>query len=88
MTTSATALVLTTVNAPYRTAVSAEVLAGCISSVAASSAALGPTFSFFSEVPLTRQLAFIEAMKLDPTKVRGVARHFAGLSGHPLPLAT
>lgn len=73
--TRAASLVLGTVNAPYERTVTAIELAELISDVEASAAALGPVFTFFSEVAPDLQRAFIDDMKLPFSKVQAVAEH-------------
>jgi hypothetical protein len=79
--------VLATVNAPYGASISAHQLAALITdhkSVVECNAAV---FSFFSEVSLPLQKAFIQAMGVDEADASQVAAEFAELSGYELPLA-
>lgn len=79
--------VLTTVNAPYATALTAQQLARCISGGKITKESLGPTFSFFTEVAPRTQKRFVEEMKLDPKAVAAVARDFSAKAGYRLALA-
>ena len=86
MTGSVASKILGTVNAPYRSNLSAPELARAISEV--DQPAMGPAFSFFSEVPVELQLAFVAEMRLSNKKVQQVAKHFQSLCPFPLALAT
>ncbi|MFG6546381.1 hypothetical protein [Sulfitobacter sp. 1A13730] len=74
--------------APYRAKLSAGELARAISEIDTSRPAMGPAFSFFSEVPLDLQLAFVAEMRLSLRKVQQTAKHFQSLCPFPLALAT
>lgn len=80
--------ILGTVNAPYGANLSACQLADVISDVEAVQSAVGPAFSFFSEVSLELQSSFVLEMGLPQEKVQGVAKHFQSLCPFPLALAT
>ncbi|MBL6430203.1 MAG: hypothetical protein HOY44_22050 [Maritimibacter sp.] len=86
--THVTSQVLGTVNAPYSANLSACQLADVISDVGAAQSAVGPAFSFFSEVPTDLQTAFVAEMGLTQDKVQGVAKHFQSLCPFPLALAS
>lgn len=82
-----TARVLATVNGPYRTKQSAQQLAALIADPSSAQAHNAAAFAFFSEIAPEVQLAFLAEMKVDEAKVKAVARQFADIAGHPLPLA-
>jgi hypothetical protein len=79
--------VLSTVNAPYGTALSAEQLAFKISDLASAEYFDPSAFSFFSEVDEGLQNSFLVEMHVDPMIVSEVARKFSALAGYQLPLA-
>lgn len=79
--------VLTTVDAPYGTGVSAHQLARMIADPDSASQCAGPVFSFFSEIPLSTQMQFIASMGVDVAMARQVAGELSRLSGYALPLA-
>ncbi|WP_164897382.1 hypothetical protein [Sinorhizobium medicae] len=80
--------VLSTVNAPYGTTLSAEQLASKISDPASAAVSFDPSaFSFFSEVDESIQISFLDEMHVDPTAASDLARKFSLLAGYPLPLA-
>ena len=54
----------------------------------AAQSAMGPAFSFFSEVSPELQVSFVSEMGLPHDKVRQVAKHFQTLCPFPLALAT
>ena len=72
--------ILGTVNAPYGANVSACQLAGIISEVETAESAMGPAFSFFSEISPDLQASFVSEMGLPQDKVQGVAKHLQSLS--------
>ncbi|WP_348657586.1 hypothetical protein [uncultured Sulfitobacter sp.] len=80
--------ILGTVNAPYGANLSACELAAAISDIEAAQSAMGPAFSFFSEVSPELQVSFVSEMGLPHEKVRQVAKHFQTLCPFPLALAT
>jgi hypothetical protein len=82
------ASVLTTVDAPYGTGVTAERLAALIVDPASVGAFDPNAFAFFSEVDECLQRAFMEKMGVDATAAEDVARSFAELAGYQLPLAS
>lgn len=79
--------ILGTVNAPYGANVSACQLAECISNVEAAQTAMGPVFSFFSEISPDLQNAFVAEMGLSAPEVRKVAEHLQKSCPFPLALA-
>ncbi|MBB5536339.1 hypothetical protein GGD55_003046 [Rhizobium giardinii] len=79
--------VLSTVNAPYGTTLSAEQLASKISDPASALSFDPAVFSFFSEVDEKLQISFLDEMHVDPTIASELARKFSTLAGYPLPLA-
>lgn len=84
---STACIILSTVNAPYGTGLSAEQLASSLCDIAAAEAALGPVFAFFSEVDPVLQRAFIAEMGLPDHTVRQVAQHIQASCPFPLALA-
>ena len=79
--------VLSTVNAPYGTALSAEQLASKISDPASAEAFDPSAFSFYSEVDEDLQNSFLNEMHIDQKIASDVARKFSALAGYTLPLA-
>ncbi|AWI62372.1 hypothetical protein AB395_00006749 (plasmid) [Sinorhizobium fredii CCBAU 45436] len=79
--------VLSTVNAPYGTALSAEQLASKISDPASAVDFDPSAFSFFSEVNEDLQNSFLDEMHVDPSIAANLAREFSALAGYLLPLA-
>ncbi|NOV20865.1 hypothetical protein E5S70_33365 [Ensifer adhaerens] len=79
--------VLSTVNAPYGTKLSAEQLASKISDPASAVNFDASAFSFFSEVDENLQISFLGEMHVDPAIASDLARKFSALAGYPLPLA-
>lgn len=84
MTDPATICILTTVNAPYASAVDAAKLA---SALRAGHVSLGQVASFLTEVPRAEQLAFAASHGIDRGELKTVARTFADWSGQSVPLA-
>jgi hypothetical protein len=82
------ATVLSTVNAPYGTALTADELATILQDPASVERFDASAFAFFSEVSEYLQRAFITEMGLDATEVAENARRFAELAGYDLPLAS
>ena len=80
-------LILGSVNAPYGTSLSACDLADIISEIDAARLAMGPAFSFFSEISPGLQVSFVEEMGLPKSKVQEVARYLQSLCPFPLALA-
>ncbi|MBT9387066.1 hypothetical protein KM176_24720 [Pseudooceanicola sp. CBS1P-1] len=79
--------ILGTVNAPYGANLSASQLAACISDIAATQSAMGPVFSFFSELAPELQNDFVAEMGLSAAKVRSVAEIMQASCPFPLALA-
>jgi hypothetical protein len=79
--------VLSTVNAPYGTAFSAEQLATKISDPASADCFDQAAFAFFSEVAEGLQNSFLDEMHIDPSIASDLARKFSDLAGYTLPLA-
>lgn len=79
--------ILGTVNAPYGASLSACQLAASVSDVNAAQAAMGPVFSFFSEVAPDLQKSFVAEMGLPEAKVREVAKYLQASCPFPLALA-
>ncbi len=82
-----TALVLTTVNAPYRRQLSAQELADCLRDGAAARALPGHMSSFFGEVEPALQVAFAESFGVSSAELSAAAKAFAAYSGETYPLA-
>lgn len=82
-----TDIILATIDAPYGVGISAPQLAKAISDFSQAQSNLAPVFSFFSEVSLDLQQAFVKDMKLDPAAVKQVAIKIQTLAGFDLPLA-
>lgn len=79
--------VLSTVNAPYGTTLSAEQLASKISDPTSADYFDPSAFSFFSEVDVGLQNSFLNEMHVDPVIASKLAQRFSELAGYPLPLA-
>jgi len=79
--------VLTTVNAPYGTNLSAHQLAAMITDPKSASDFNAPVFSFFSEVPPALQKQFMKSMGVNEAQASKVAGQLSKLSGYTLPLA-
>lgn len=84
---SAAVHVLTTVNAPYGTNISAHQLATLIADPRSADNVVAAVFAFFSEVPVQAQKQFIADMGVDAEKACQVAGALSRLSGYVLPLA-
>lgn len=80
-------MVLSTVNAPYGTTLSAEQLAFKISDPESVIHCDPAAFSFYSEVEEGLQNSFIEEMRIDPRIAADVAKRFSAVAGYALPLA-
>ena len=81
---SAASQILPSVNAPYSQNLCARQLAESISSVEAATKAMGPVFSFFTEIEPNLQKAFISEMGLSFEEVRLVADHLQASCPFPL----
>ena len=79
--------ILSTVNAPYGTSLSACQLAACISDLGEMQKAFGPTFAFYTEVKPEDQLAFIKEMDVCKKGTKTVAQHIADKVPYPIALA-
>lgn len=84
---SVAAKVLSTVNAPYGTSLSAEQLAQKIASPTSVDAFDASAFAFYSEVDREIQEAFLVEMKIDMDTAALIARKFSKLAGYTLALA-
>lgn len=80
--------VLTTVNAPYGTNVSAHELATLLIDPESATNFNALVFSIFSEVPSDIQREFLKEMGVSALAARTVADQFSRLSGFALPIAT
>jgi hypothetical protein len=81
--------VVNKVNAPYGADLTPEQIARVISDMSAIEApkAAGVAFSFFTELPVELQTAFIAEMGVRIEDARQVARSIAGRCANPVPLA-
>jgi glycerate kinase len=84
---SVAAKVLSTVNAPYGTALSAAQLAQKIADPASVDTFDASAFAFYSEVDKQLQESFLVEMKIDPATAATMARKFSKLAGYKLALA-
>lgn len=84
---SVAAKVLSTVNAPYGACLSAGELAARIADRASAFNFHGASFSFFSEVSLRLQDAFIAEMHVDRSAAVEVAQLFGQKAGYSMALA-
>lgn len=80
-------MVLSTVNAPYGTSLSAEQLAAKISDPESVTHCDPAAFSFYSEVEEGLQNSFLQEMHIDPHIAADVAQRFSAVAGYTLPLA-
>lgn len=80
-------LVLSTVNAPYGTRLTADELAERIANPESAARCDAAAFAFFSDVDRDLQTRFIREMKIDPLEAAAQARRFSKLAGYRLPLA-
>ncbi len=79
--------VLSTVNAPYGTNLSAEQLASKISDIASVENFDASAFSFYSEVKVDLQHQFLNEMEIDHEAASEIAQKFSQLAGYSLALA-
>ena len=79
--------VLSTVNAPYGTNLSAEQLAAKISDPASVENLDPSAFSFYSEVDEGLQNSFLNEMHIDRSEASEIARKFSALAGYSMALA-
>lgn len=79
--------VLSTVNAPYGTNLSAEQLASKIFDFASVENFDASAFSFYSEVKVELQHLFLDEMEIDYGTASEIAKKFSQLAGYPLALA-
>jgi hypothetical protein len=84
---SKSSVVLTTVNAPYGTSLTAEELAAILGELASADRCDPSAFAFFSEVDESLQRAFIAEMGVDLATSLELARRFSAMAGYDLPLA-
>lgn len=82
-----TALVLTTVNAPYSKPLAAHELAHCLVDPAAALAVPGHMSSFFGEVDPALQVEFASQFNITEPELAAAAKAFADYSGQSYPLA-
>jgi hypothetical protein len=82
-----TALVLTTVNAPYSKQLDAHELAYCLLNQMAAKAAAGHMSSFFGEVKPELQIGFANMFGISTSELSVAAKAFATYSGESYPLA-
>jgi hypothetical protein len=81
------ALVLATVNAPYRRQLSAQELADYLLDEAAATDVPGHMSAFFGEVDPALQVDFAGQFGISKLKLAASARAFAAYSGETYPLA-
>ncbi len=81
------ALILTTVNAPYRTRLGANELVHCLKDHEAAKAAPGHMSSFFGEVDPALQVSFAAHFGISEPQLVAAAKAFAAYSGESYPLA-
>ncbi len=79
--------ILSTVNAPYGTNLSAEQLAAKISDPASVENFDPSAFSFYSEVDENLQNSFLDEMHIDHSAASDIARKFSALAGYSMALA-
>jgi hypothetical protein len=82
-----TALVLTTVNAPYGQQLDAQGLARCLLDPNAAKAVPGHMSAFFGEVMPALQLEFAAAFHVSQPELMAAAKAFAVYSGESYSLA-
>ena len=80
-------LVLTTVNAPYSTKLSAQELANCLLDHATAKAMPGHMSSFFGDVKPELQSAFADLFGITHAQLAAAAQAFSSYSGEHYPLA-
>jgi hypothetical protein len=81
------ALILTTVNAPYRKQLEAQELANCLLDPTAAKGLPGHMSSFFGEVTPDQQIAFAHLFNITTEQLVAAAKAFAAYSGESYPLA-
>jgi hypothetical protein len=81
------ALILTTVNAPYSTKLTAQQLAHCLLDHAAAKAAPGHMSSFFGEVKPELQSEFANLFGINHSQLAAAAKAVSSYSGESYPLA-
>jgi hypothetical protein len=81
------ALVLTTVNAPYSTRLTAQELAHCLLDQDAAKAAPGHMWSFFGDVQPALQQSFAAHFGIGNEQLVASAKAFAAYSGASYPIA-
>ena len=84
---SAISSVLTTVNAPYSTQLSAQELAHCLLDHAAAKAVPGHMSSFFGDVKPELQSEFADLFGITHSQLAAAAKAFSNYSGESYPLA-
>ncbi len=85
--TMTSALVLTTVNAPYREKLDAQQLADCLLDQTAAKAKPGHVSSFFGEVKPALQVSFAHQFNITDEQLAAAAKAFAMYTGESYPLA-
>ncbi|QND54704.1 hypothetical protein HB779_21975 (plasmid) [Phyllobacterium sp. 628] len=81
------ALILTTVNAPYSKQLDAQTLVYCLKNQEAAKAVPGHMSTFFGEVNPLLQKAFAHNNGVSQTQLISAAKAFASYSGESYPLA-
>nr|WP_321457131.1 hypothetical protein [uncultured Cohaesibacter sp.] len=79
-------IIATTIDAPYGVGVTAPQLAEAITCMDAAKGLFVSVASFFAEVDVSLQQAFIAEMQLDLDAVKAVALQFAEMAGYSSPL--
>ena len=79
--------VLSTVNAPYGTNLSADQLAAKISDPVSVENFDPSAFSFYSEVDAGLQSSFLDEMHIDHSAASEIAQKFSALAGYSMALA-
>ncbi len=81
------ALVLATVNAPYREKLDAQTLADCLLDPALAEIKPGHVWSFFGDVEPELQVEFAHEFGVTDAQLKAAAKAFAACSGASFPLA-
>jgi hypothetical protein len=87
VTQMSSALVLTTVNAPYSKKLTAPELAHCLLDPAAAKTVPGHMSSFFGEIKPALQIGFADMFHITEPQLAAAAKAFAIYSGESYPLA-
>lgn len=82
MSDAATSIILTTINAPYRTKIDADTLAACIRDHALAKLHAGPISGFFMEIPEAKRKAFAMSRGISHQDLRQATELFMNWTGH------